>query len=86
VVDRQVGKRPGVVVVVALRLQVSIARRVNRRHLVCVIHQTPHREIAAAEVSHGTVRAILTRATASLNGDEPQAAEEEPAATDDIAQ
>jgi DNA-binding NarL/FixJ family response regulator len=46
-----------------------------------------HREIAAAaEVSHGTVRAILTRATASPNGDEPQAAEEEPAATDDIAQ
>jgi DNA-binding NarL/FixJ family response regulator len=46
-----------------------------------------HREIAAAaEVSHGTVRAILTRATASPNGNEPQAAEEEPAATDDIAQ
>jgi hypothetical protein len=39
-----------------------------------------HRELAAAgaaEVSHGTVRAILTRATASLNGNEPQAAEEE---------
>ena len=35
-----------------------------------------HREIAAAaEVSHGTVRAILTRATASANGNEPQAAD-----------
>jgi hypothetical protein len=34
-----------------------------------------HREIAAAEVSHGTVHAILTRATASPNGNEPQAAE-----------
>jgi DNA-directed RNA polymerase specialized sigma24 family protein len=46
-----------------------------------------HREIAAAaEVSHGTVRAILTRATASLNGNEPQAAEEESTASDDIAQ
>lgn len=45
-----------------------------------------HREIAAAaEVSHGTVRAILTRATASLNGNEPQAAEEESTASDDIA-
>jgi DNA-binding NarL/FixJ family response regulator len=33
-----------------------------------------HREIAtAAEVSHGTVRAILTRATASLNGNDPEA-------------
>jgi hypothetical protein len=40
---------------------------------------------AAAEVSHGTVRAILTRATASLNGNEPQAAEEESTASDDIA-
>ena len=47
----------------------------------------PHREIAAAaEVSHGTIRAILTRATTSLNGNEPQAAEEEPTASDDIAQ
>ena len=46
-----------------------------------------HREIAAAaEISHGTVRAILTRATASLNGNEPQAAEEESTASDDIAQ
>ena len=46
-----------------------------------------HREIAAAaEVSHGTVRAILTRATASPNGNEPQAAKEEPTASDDIAQ
>ena len=46
-----------------------------------------HREIAAAaEVSHGTVRAILTRATASLNGNAPQAAEEESTANDDITQ
>ena len=46
-----------------------------------------HREIAAAaEVSHGTVRAILTCATASPNGNEPQAAEEESTASDDIAQ
>ena len=42
-----------------------------------------HREIAAAaQVSHGTVRAILTRATPSANGDQPQtAATDEPAAT-----
>ena len=46
-----------------------------------------HREIAAAaEVSHGTVRAILTRATASLNGTAPQATEQESTASDDIAQ
>jgi DNA-binding NarL/FixJ family response regulator len=46
-----------------------------------------HREIAAAaEISHGTVRAILTRATLSPNGHQPQAAEQEPAATDDPAQ
>ena len=45
-----------------------------------------HREIAgAAEVSHGTVRAILARATASLNGNAPQAAATAPAATDDGA-
>jgi hypothetical protein len=36
----------------------------------------PHREIAgAAEVSHGTIRAILARAPASLNGGEPQVAD-----------
>ena len=36
-----------------------------------------HREIAGAgEVSHGTVRAILSRATPSPNGSEPPAADE----------
>ena len=39
-----------------------------------------HREIAtAAQVSHGTVRAILARATASPNGNAAQAAAREPA-------
>ena len=47
-----------------------------------------HREIAAAaEVSHGTVRAILTRATPSPNGNQPQAAAaDEPAASGELAQ
>jgi DNA-binding NarL/FixJ family response regulator len=47
-----------------------------------------HREIAAAaQVSHGTVRAILTRATPSANGDQPQTpVADEPAATGELAQ
>jgi DNA-binding NarL/FixJ family response regulator len=46
-----------------------------------------HREIAAAaEVSHGTIRAILARAGASLNGNAPQAAEPAPGAADSGAQ
>jgi DNA-directed RNA polymerase specialized sigma24 family protein len=46
-----------------------------------------HREIAtAAEVPHGTVRAILARAAASLNGNAPQAAEPAPVAADGAAQ
>ena len=47
-----------------------------------------HREIAAAaQVSHGTVRAILTRATPSANGNQPQAAAtDEPAASGQLSQ
>ena len=47
-----------------------------------------HREIAAAaQVSHGTVRAILTRATPSANGNQPQAATtDEPAASGQLSQ
>jgi DNA-directed RNA polymerase specialized sigma24 family protein len=47
-----------------------------------------HREIAAAaQVSHGTVRAILARATPSANGDQPQTpVVDEPAATGELAQ
>ena len=47
-----------------------------------------HREIAAAaQVSHGTVRAILARATPSANGDQPQTpVADEPAATGELAQ
>ena len=47
-----------------------------------------HREIAGAgEVSHGTVRAILTRATPSANGNQPQtAATDEPAASGQLSQ
>ena len=47
-----------------------------------------HREIAGAgEVSHGTVRAILTRATPSANGNQPQtAATDEPPASGELSQ
>ena len=46
-----------------------------------------HRDIAAAaEVSHGTIRAIVARAGASLNGNAPQAAEPAPGAADGGAQ
>ena len=42
-----------------------------------------HREIAGAgEVSHGTVRAILSRATPTANGSKPPAADEDRAGLD----
>jgi DNA-directed RNA polymerase specialized sigma24 family protein len=45
-----------------------------------------HREIAAAaEVSHGTVRAILARSSASLNGNEQKVVTAVAAAMDDAA-
>ena len=45
-----------------------------------------HGEIAAAaQVSHGTVRAILARATPSANGDQPQTpVVDEPVATGEL--
>jgi DNA-binding NarL/FixJ family response regulator len=43
-----------------------------------------HRDIAtAAEVSHGTVRAILARSSTSLNGSDQQTVTAAAAATDD---
>ena len=46
-----------------------------------------HREIAGAgEISHGTVRAILTRATPSANDQSQTAATNEPPASGQLSQ